>query len=883
MLKMGRQTGGWTRTCAVLVTFSFLTAEFAAAQGMGGLLPQNSEQVIRPQAPPQIIVPPSSGIASEQTIVTNPRALQPLTPVQVPCPPPFGRQPMVFQVGSGQQGVPQTVGEQQQQQQQQQQFPSPSGPAPQFLTPGGPGQYIPPGSGQQYVTPGGPGQFAPQAPGPGQQYLSPGGPGQFLPFMGQQFVPPPGQGQQGVPQAGLGQQGMLQPGPGQQLNFQGGQWQQFGFQGGQWQQGVPTGEELSIEEGFSRFFVLQGITSRLRQFGYNFFDFPVTSFAPVMDVPVGPDYVIGPDDTLSIHIWNVPDSQFNRNYIIPVERDGNIFLRQVGMIPVAGQTFSEATRLIRTRMGQVLKRFELSVAMARLRTIKVYVVGEVVRPGAYEISSLAAASNAIYAACGPAKSGSLRKIQIVRDGKTVSELDFYRFLIKGDRTQDARLQSGDTILIPPMGQVAAIGGPVRRPAIYELNGEATLTDLIDLAGGLAPTADRKRCQIFRVDAGKDRVIRDVDLGKALAQRTKRVNGVNGGNGADPMIQDGDFVRIASVTTEIENAVTLAGAVKNPGPYEYKPGMRIGDLLSPDRLLVDAYQDRAELIRTEPVTYTTTVLTFSPKGVFEGSAEDNHELRRLDKVVVLTQFRPPGSVRVGGEVRRPGTYTIEIGERLSSVLKRAGGFTERAFPQGLMLLRESVRTAQQVELQRFVTVQKQQLLSHAASYSAGGDSGTSQTALNLQLQQLDALGALTQPGRIVVKMDSLEKFEGTADDIMLENGDLIGIPQPPQTVAIMGAVRTPSTVVYREGWRLEDYLKQAGGPTEEASKKEIYVVRANGSTDSTFVNVKQMAPGDTVVVPPKMEPKYRALPLWQSVASIIGSAALTAGSLAIIGR
>src|SRR5207245_10021865 len=150
--------------------------------------------------------------------------------------------------------------------------------------------------------------------------------------------------------------------------------------------------------------------------------------------------------------------------------------------------------------------------------------------------------------------------------------------------------------------------------------------------------------IFRIGAGKNRVILDVDLGKALTQRDEKANG-SAGN--DPQIQDGDFVRIASVTTEIENSVSLAGAVRNPGPYEFKPGMLIRDLLSPDQLLVDAYMDRAELIRTEPVTYATTVVTFSPKRGCEGRAEDNLELRRRVDDVILTPSRPTATCRVSG--------------------------------------------------------------------------------------------------------------------------------------------------------------------------------------------------------------------------------------------
>ena len=861
---------GWTCACVVLVSYSLLTPEFAAAQGLGGFsIPQTTEpQATRPQIPlPPRTMPPSTDYL--QPVVTDPTALKPLSPAQVSCPPPEGKpQIILHQWVMGPQPFPQTG--------QNQPSGTFVGPGQQGNPPGVPGQPIgvQGGAGQQgfpQIIPGQ--QFLGYQGGPGQPGFSQGGPGQPFLFQG---VPEP----QGVPQSVSGQQFGIQGGTGQSGFPRGVPGQPFDAQGGVGQDGILQGEELSIEEGFARFFVLQGITSRLKQFGYNFFEFPVSSFAPVMDVPVGPDYVIGPDDTLEIYVWNVPDAKFNRNYIVPVGRDGTIFVPSVGMIPVAGQTFSAANRLIMARLGSLLRRFEAHVSMARLRTIKVYVVGEVVRPGAYEVSSLAAASNAIYAACGPAKSGSLRHVQVVREGKVFAELDFYRFLLRGDRSQDVRLQSGDSILIPPIGPVVAVGGPVRRPSIYELAGTTTLTDLIELAGGLAPSADRKRCQIFRIGAGKNREILDVDFGKALTQRGENTNARSGD---DPLIQDGDFVRLVSVTTEIENAVNLIGAVRVPGPYEFRPGMRIRDLLSPDQMLVDAYMDRAELIRTDPITYATSVLTFSPKRVFEGSAEDNYELRRLDKIVISTQFRTPSTVKVSGEVKRPGLYTIEVGERLSSVLKRAGGLTERAFPSGLVLLRESVKAAQQVELQRFVMAQKQQLLSQAAGYASGGDAGTSQVALNLQLQQLDALAALTPPGRVVIRMESLEKIEGTADDVMLENGDLIYLPQPPQTVAIMGAVRTPSTMVYREGWKLEDYLRQAGGPTDEGNQKEIYVVRANGSTDAAYIKVKPVQVGDTIVVPPKMEPKYRTLSLWQTFGSAFSSLAVTAASLAVIGR
>jgi len=656
-----------------------------------------------------------------------------------------------------------------------------------------------------------------------------------------------------------------------------------------------TDKDYTVEEAFAQFSVLHGVKSRLQQFGYDFFDTQATSFTPVPDAPVGPDYVLGPLDSLSIHIWNVPDPSLNRSYIVQVERDGMIVIPQIGAIPVGGLTFSQAERAITSRLGAHLKRFEVHVAMARLRTIKVYVVGEVVRPGAYEVSSLATVSNAIYAACGPARSGSLRQVRLVRESQVVAEVDFYQFLMGGDRRNDSRLQSGDVIVVPPLGPVAAISGAVKRAAIYELKPGLRLTDLLQLAGGLTPLANHQRCQLFRLDPEKGRIILDVNL--------STLNSITDDGGkkrptssrADLVMHDGDYVRIGSMPTQVTNVVTLAGAVKNPGPYEFKPGMDVRDLLKPDQLTVDAYLDTAELIRTDPFTYQTKVISFSPKALFEDEKAESLPLQRMDQIVIGSQMRPPNVVLVEGEVKRPGHFTLESGERLSSVLKRAGGFTGNAFPEGIILVRESVRKRQQAELERFIASERQRLTAQSASLAAGaagmggaaaaGAAGTAaeQQVLGLRLQQLEAVASRVELGRVVVHIESIEQLEGTEDDIALEARDRIAIPQPPKTVSIIGAVKNPSTVVYKAGLDLDEYVQQAGGMTEDANKKELYVMRANGSTEGSYVRIKDMKAGDTIVVPQKIEAKTPPLALWQSVASIIGSVALTAAGIAVVGR
>src|SRR5207237_10531351 len=250
-----------------------------------------------------------------------------------------------------------------------------------------------------------------------------------------------------------------------------------------------------------------------------------------------------------------------------------------------------------------------------------------------------------------------------------------------------------------------------------------------------------------------------------------------------------------------------------------------------------------VIRTDPVTYQTKVIQFSPRALFEGTQAENYPLQRLDQVVVASQLRPPNLVLLEGEVKRPGYFTIEIGERLSSVFKRAGGFTPSACPQGIVVRRESVKRKQQSELQRFMVSERQRLTAQSAAVAAGAAGGTGpgavaasveQQALTLRLQQLDAIASRVELGRVIVRLESIEQLEGAEDDIKLEARDKIMIPQPPQTVSVIGSVKNPSTVVYRVGLRLDDYVKQAGGTTDDANTKEMYVQRDKWTTQYAYV-------------------------------------------------
>src|SRR4029450_10753796 len=231
----------------------------------------------------------------------------------------------------------------------------------------------------------------------------------------------------------------------------------------------------------------------LRQYGYSMFAGNVSTFAPVDDIPVGPDYVLGPGDDVTINVWGALDSTLVRT----VDRNGRIVLPKVGDLRIWGLTFSQADRLIRDELARFFRGFQTSVTMGRLRTVSVHVVGEVCQPGVYTLSSLATVTNALYSAGGPTKLGSLREVRLLRGNVQVARIDLYDFLQRGDRTRDYRLESGDTVFVPTIGDVVAVSGEVKRPAIYEIRSGTRLAAVVHLAGGVTPISYLKRVQIVR--------------------------------------------------------------------------------------------------------------------------------------------------------------------------------------------------------------------------------------------------------------------------------------------------------------------------------------------------------------------------------------------------
>jgi len=643
---------------------------------------------------------------------------------------------------------------------------------------------------------------------------------------------------------------------------------------------VPPGEDsLSAIEAAFEAPVLPGVKRRLRQYGYDMFRVPASTFAPVEDVPVGPEYVLGPGDSLITYVWGLVENVFTET----VNRNGEIFIPKVGTLRVWGLSFDRAEQLIRDQLSRVYTGFRISVTMGRLRTIRVFVVGEVMRPGAYTMSALSTLTNALFVAGGPSKQGTLRRIAVMRHNKVVSEMDLYDFLLRGDKSQDIRLESGDTVFVPTIGPTVGLIGNVNRPAIYELKGETQVTDLLAMAGGVAPSGYLQRMQLERYRANTERVIQDFNL----LDFTQR-----GVQSANPVLRDGDLVRVFPVDPRIYNAVSLEGPVKRPGNYELRPGMRLAEIVTRADLLPEAYLDRAEIVRMKD-DLSTEVIPFSIRDLWAGQAAANLELRPLDRVVISSEFRPVATVAVSGLVKRPGRYTIARGERLSSLLERAGGLLPDAFPKGAVFTRESVRRLEREQLDRFVRTQEQALLAEAAAVTAGatelaaGDKGetvTAQAAVTAQRRELlRSLAASITLGRLAIHLEPPEKLKGSPNDILLEDGDSLFVPQQPTSVAVIGAVRNATAVLHKDKENMEYYINHAGGTTREADVDQIFIVKADGSAVASFVPLRSVEAGDAIIVPISTEPRVRTIPLLKDLATIVAGFAVPVGVVAAIAK
>jgi protein involved in polysaccharide export with SLBB domain len=509
-------------------------------------------------------------------------------------------------------------------------------------------------------------------------------------------------------------------------------------------------------------------TRNLQQFGYSLFASRVSTFAPLGNVPVSDDYVIGPDDQLKMLMWG----RINNTINLTVSRDGAVSIPEIGPLQVAGLTFAQAKKLIEDRAGQITG-VKVDVTMGKLKTIQVFVVGEVAQPGAYTVSALSHVSNALGAAGGITKIGSLRKVELRRGNQLVRTIDLYSLLLAGNEQGDEQLQPGDVIFVPVIGPVVGMVGDVKRPAIYELgsSGEA-LSSVIKLGGGISAFGYSQRVQVERVAEHQKRIALDVDLNDIRSQHFD--------------IRDGDLIKIYPVLPAQQDVVIVRGSVNRPGKFEWHQGMRVADLVglaegvAPHTFfkyaLIRRKEGKAKTVRLVPVDLGEALSA-------NIGEPQNLMLNQEDELTVFSesQMKYLPTVQVFGEVRNPGYYVMSEGMHVSDLLYLAGGLKDDAYQQAAELARTQVVNG----------------------------SRTSHTFMDIDLRS--AMSGTDEHNPVLEANDQL--FVRRASDWHL-----------PWVVMVRGMVARPGPYTIHDGERIASVLERSGGLLPDAYLPATVLIR-----------------------------------------------------------
>lgn len=671
-------------------------------------------------------------------------------------------------------------------------------------------------------------------------------------------------------------------------------------------------------------FVARSVGVRLPIFGHDLFASASLTFAPLDQVSVPSEYIVGPGDELQIQTWG----QIDTNFRGVVDRTGSIYLPSVGSLRVAGLRYDQLEDYLRSQIRPVYKNFQLTVSLGKLRSIRVLVVGQVRQPGTYTVSSLSTVVNALFAAGGPSKRGSMRNIQLRRQGKLFGSLDLYDLITTGDQSKDINLLPGDVIYVPPVGHLVALTGDISIPAIYELKEHTTLKDVVGYAGGMTDTTDGDHILLERIDNHHARKVESIPLDDS-------------GTGRE--LRGGDVLRFFPISPKFENAVTLRGNVAVPGRYPWHEGMHIADLITSRDFLLTRYywnaqnklggdtsgsihdssstmdstegatMDSAEeanerkteitrsaaeinwnyavIQRLDPEKLTTFLMPFNLGKAIDHDNSDNLVLQAGDVITIFSQADMPVPadertkfVRLDGEFKNAGVYQIEQGETLRHLINRAGGFSDQAYLYGAEFTRESARTDQQARLDEYIRGLEQTLERSAQRVSANDPQA--QVRIEAQRRLIERMKELRATGRVVLQLKPESDSIEDVPDIKLEDGDRLFVPFRPGVVSVVGSVYNGSSLMYKPGQTVSRFISAAGGVTKDGDKSRIFVIRADGTTIgrhssgmmATRFDHLRMMPGDTIVVPEKLDTgaAMQGVKDWTQIFSqfALGAAAVT---------
>jgi protein involved in polysaccharide export with SLBB domain len=646
--------------------------------------------------------------------------------------------------------------------------------------------------------------------------------------------------------------------------------------------------DISADSTEFQQFVAASTGRRLPLFGYNLF--AGSQFSSLKNIPVPTDYVIGPGDEVVVQIYGLLDGDAR----LMVDRNGQISVPKVGTFRLAGTKASQLESVLRSQISKTYANFQLSATLGQLRSIQIFVVGQARQPGVFTVSSLSTFVSALFETGGPSVNGSLRNIQLKRDGRVVSTIDLYQFIRQGDKSADAQLQPGDVIVIPTAGPRVAVLGAVDAPAIYELkSAQEPMADVLTYGGGVLSLTTPHKVLVERIDTSKGRAPRTVEDRKLDAQ------------GLRSTLRDGDVVTLFKISPEFSNAVTLRGNVASPLRYAFRPGMRVSDLIPEREALIqsDYYVRKNAMVQFESGTgikgervindvknlleeinweyavverldlkeVRSLLIPFNlGKAIRDKDPVSNLELQAGDVVTIfgindvpVPQEKRTQFVTLGGEVKVPGYYQLTPGETLNQLIQRAGGLARDAFAYGTVFTRESTRRQQQANLEQAVRRMDADITSQSVTLLQNSRPDTS-ASVDAQVQSqrllLTRLRNLKASGRISLEM---QPDNPIFPDIKLEDGDRIVVPNAPDFIGVVGAVMAETSFIYRANATANHYLQRAG-LTRDAEEESAMIIRGDGSVDSdlsvsrswfgrgTTVLTRTLYPGDTLFVPEKVD-------------------------------
>lgn len=688
------------------------------------------------------------------------------------------------------------------------------------------------------------------------------------------------------------------------------------------------------------------------------------SFEPNLNIATPKNYVLGPGDLIYIDVYG----QSEKYYEATISSDGFIILDNVGPVALSGKTIEDAAIIIKNRflnfytgMGGSNPNTFMQVTLGNVRTIKVHLVGELRLPGTFTLSAFSTVFNALYAAGGPNDNGTMRQVKIIRDGKIISKVDIYDFLVNGNADLNFQLKDQDVVMVDPFLSRVSVSGEVKRPKIFEVKEDETFADILKYAGGFTDLAFKDRINVIRI-TGKEKAVSDIfneqfsiftvkggdeytvtkvlnrfsnrvqvkgavfregnfslTDGLTLSQLVKNADGVRGeaylerasilrtyddlttevisvnlrgileGTAPDIPLQREDVVRIASIyDLQEEYYVQISGEVKNPGTYPFSKQMSAEDLIIlAGGLRESANIDDIEIARRSTSNDSGTFSELIPVKINMGLEirENPVTLQAFDNVVVRRKpnFTLNKQILIQGQVNSPGIFSVQTAEeRISDVIKRAGGLTPYAYTKGATLIRrteyfdtESEQLRRQRNLQDLQqklqqdpnNSESQELLLQRLFLEIGNvDLGTSEGAIAAQSKKEAITGIsetkadlaplrIRQTEAVAIDLEDIMKNPGSDKDLILEEGDVISIPRQLQTVRLRGDVVYPATVRFEQDRGTKFYINRAGGFDMRANRKRTYVVYANGEVARTksFFGLRSypaVAPGAEVIVPTK---------------------------------